>query len=115
MRCDVNVSIRPVGQKEFGTRVEIKNINSMTGVKEAISYEVQRQKEVLESGGKLVQETRLWEAQEGITKSMRSKEDVLDYRYFPEPDLVPFNLPDSFIKNYKNNCQNFQKLENKDL
>jgi aspartyl-tRNA(Asn)/glutamyl-tRNA(Gln) amidotransferase subunit B len=98
MRCDVNVSIRPIGQKEFGTRVEIKNINSMTGVKEAISYEVQRQKEVLESGGKLVQETRLWEAQEAITKSMRSKEGVLDYRYFPEPDLVPFNLPDSFIE-----------------
>jgi aspartyl-tRNA(Asn)/glutamyl-tRNA(Gln) amidotransferase subunit B len=98
MRCDVNVSIRSIGQKEFGTRVEIKNINSMTGVKDAIAYEVQRQKEVLESGGKLVQETRLWEAQEGITKSMRSKEGALDYRYFPEPDLVPFNLPDSFIK-----------------
>ncbi|MDR3124974.1 MAG: Asp-tRNA(Asn)/Glu-tRNA(Gln) amidotransferase subunit GatB [Endomicrobium sp.] len=98
MRCDVNVSIRPVGQKEFGTRVEIKNINSMTGVKEAIAYEAKRQKEVLESGGKLVQETRLWEAQEGVTKSMRSKEDALDYRYFPEPDLVPFNLSDSFVK-----------------
>ncbi|MDR2396031.1 MAG: Asp-tRNA(Asn)/Glu-tRNA(Gln) amidotransferase subunit GatB [Endomicrobium sp.] len=101
MRCDVNVSIRPVGQKEFGTRVEIKNINSMSGVKEAITYEVQRQKEVLESGGKLVQETRLWEAQEGITKSMRSKEGVLDYRYFPEPDLVPFNLPDSFVEDLR--------------
>jgi aspartyl-tRNA(Asn)/glutamyl-tRNA(Gln) amidotransferase subunit B len=98
MRCDVNVSIRPVGQKEFGTRVEIKNINSMTGVKEAIVYEAKRQKEVLDSGGKLVQETRLWEAQEGVTKSMRSKEGALDYRYFPEPDLVPFNLPDSFIE-----------------
>ncbi|MDR1522655.1 MAG: Asp-tRNA(Asn)/Glu-tRNA(Gln) amidotransferase subunit GatB [Endomicrobium sp.] len=101
MRCDVNVSIRSVGQKEFGTRVEIKNINSMSGVKEAITYEVQRQKEVLESGGKLVQETRLWEAQEGITKSMRSKEGALDYRYFPEPDLVPFNLPDSFVEDLR--------------
>jgi aspartyl-tRNA(Asn)/glutamyl-tRNA(Gln) amidotransferase subunit B len=98
MRCDVNVSIRTIGQREFGTRVEIKNINSMTGVKEAIAYEVQRQKEVLESGGKLMQETRLWEAQEGITKSMRSKEGALDYRYFPEPDLVPFNLPGSFVE-----------------
>ncbi|MDR1418718.1 MAG: Asp-tRNA(Asn)/Glu-tRNA(Gln) amidotransferase subunit GatB [Endomicrobium sp.] len=98
MRCDVNVSIRPLGQREFGTRIEIKNINSMTGVKEAIAYEVQRQKEVLGSGGKLAQETRLWEAQEGITKSMRSKEGALDYRYFPEPDLVPLNLPDSFVE-----------------
>jgi aspartyl-tRNA(Asn)/glutamyl-tRNA(Gln) amidotransferase subunit B len=98
MRCDVNVSIRHVGQKEFGTRVEIKNINSMSGVKEAIAYEAERQKEVLESGGKLVQETRLWGAQEGITKSMRSKEGALDYRYFPEPDLVPLNLADSFVE-----------------
>ncbi|OEG69673.1 hypothetical protein ATZ36_08145 [Candidatus Endomicrobiellum trichonymphae] len=98
MRCDVNVSIRPVGQKELGTRVEIKNMNSISGVRNAIAYEIERQKEVLNSGGKLTQETRLWEAEEGITKSMRSKEGALDYRYFPEPDLVPFNLPDSFIE-----------------
>ncbi|MDR3256320.1 MAG: Asp-tRNA(Asn)/Glu-tRNA(Gln) amidotransferase subunit GatB [Endomicrobium sp.] len=98
MRCDVNVSIRPVGQREFGTRVEIKNMNSISGVRDAIAYEVERQKEVFNSGGKLVQETRLWEAKEGITKSMRSKEGALDYRYFPEPDLVPFDLPDSFIE-----------------
>jgi len=98
MRCDANVSIRPVGQKEFGTRVEIKNMNSISGVRDAITYEVERQKEVLSSGGKLTQETRLWEAEEGITKSMRSKEGALDYRYFPEPDLVPFDLPDSFIE-----------------
>ncbi|MDR2616518.1 MAG: Asp-tRNA(Asn)/Glu-tRNA(Gln) amidotransferase subunit GatB [Endomicrobium sp.] len=111
MRCDVNVSIRPVGQKEFGTRVEIKNINSMTGVKEAIAYEARRQKEVLESGGKLVQETRLWEAQEGVTKSMRSKEGALDYRYFPEPDLVPFNLPDSFVKELRTQLPELPKAK----
>jgi aspartyl-tRNA(Asn)/glutamyl-tRNA(Gln) amidotransferase subunit B len=98
MRCDVNVSIRPIGQKELGTRVEIKNMNSISGVRDAIAYEVERQKEVLEIGGKILQETRLWEADEGVTKSMRSKENALDYRYFPEPDLVPFDLPDSFIE-----------------
>lgn len=101
MRCDANVSIRPVGQKEFGTRVEIKNMNSISGVRDAITYEVERQKEVLSAGGRLVQETRLWEAEEGITKSMRSKEGAMDYRYFPEPDLVPFNLPDSFIEDLR--------------
>jgi len=98
MRCDVNVSIRPVGRREYGIRVEIKNINSLSGVRDAIAYEVERQKEVLNSGGNLIQETRLWEAEERITKSMRSKEGALDYRYFPEPDLVPFDLPDSFIE-----------------
>jgi aspartyl-tRNA(Asn)/glutamyl-tRNA(Gln) amidotransferase subunit B len=98
MRCDVNVSIRPVGQKEHGVRVEIKNMNSISGVRDAITYEVERQKGMLDSVGRLIQETRLWEAEEKITKSMRSKEGVLDYRYFPEPDLVPFDLPDSFIE-----------------
>jgi aspartyl-tRNA(Asn)/glutamyl-tRNA(Gln) amidotransferase subunit B len=97
MRSDVNVSIRPVGQKELGTRVEIKNMNSISGICAAIAYEFQRQQEVLSQGGRLVQETRLWDDVEGVTKSMRSKEGALDYRYFPEPDLVPFDLPDSFI------------------
>jgi len=97
MRCDVNVSIRPVGQQALGTRVEIKNMNSFSGVVAAIAYEAERQREVLTSGGKLTQETRLWEDAEGVTKSMRSKEGALDYRYFPEPDLVPFDLHDSFI------------------
>jgi aspartyl-tRNA(Asn)/glutamyl-tRNA(Gln) amidotransferase subunit B len=101
MRCDVNISIRPVGQKELGTRVEIKNMNSISGVRDAIAYEIERQIEVLESGGKLVQETRLWEAQEGATKPMRTKESALDYRYFPDPDLVPFDLPDSFVETLK--------------
>jgi len=98
MRCDVNVSIRPIEQKEYGIRVEIKNINSLSGVRDAIAYEIERQKEVLDSGGKLIQETRLWKAEEKMTKSMRSKEGALDYRYFPEPDLVPFELSDSFIE-----------------
>ncbi|MDR0956568.1 MAG: Asp-tRNA(Asn)/Glu-tRNA(Gln) amidotransferase subunit GatB [Endomicrobium sp.] len=98
MRCDVNVSIRPIGQKKLGTRVEIKNMNSISGVRDAIAYEVERQKKILKTGGKILQETRLWEADEGVTKSMRSKENALDYRYFPEPDLVPFDLSDSFIE-----------------
>jgi aspartyl-tRNA(Asn)/glutamyl-tRNA(Gln) amidotransferase subunit B len=111
MRCDVNVSIRPVGQKELGTRVEIKNMNSMSGVKDAISYEVDRQIEILESGQKLVQETRLWEAEERVTKSMRTKEDSLDYRYFPEPDLVPFDLPDSFIEDLRKQLPELPKVK----
>jgi len=111
MRCDVNVSIRPVGQKELGTRVEIKNMNSISSVHEAIIYEVQRQTEVLNSGGKLTQETRLWESDEGITKSMRSKENALDYRYFPEPDLVPFDLPDSFIEEMRSQIPELPKAK----
>ncbi|MDR0398361.1 MAG: Asp-tRNA(Asn)/Glu-tRNA(Gln) amidotransferase subunit GatB [Endomicrobium sp.] len=113
MRCDVNVSIRPVGQKELGTRVEIKNMNSISGVRDAIAYEVERQTEVLESGGKLIQETRLWEAEEGITKSMRTKEGALDYRYFPEPDLVPFDLPDSFIEDLRKQLPELPKVKKK--
>jgi aspartyl-tRNA(Asn)/glutamyl-tRNA(Gln) amidotransferase subunit B len=113
MRCDVNVSIRPTGQKELGTRVEIKNMNSISGVRDAISYEVERQIEVLESGGKLVQETRLWETEEGITKSMRTKEGSLDYRYFPEPDLVPFDLSDSFVEDLKKQLPELPKLKKK--
>ncbi len=110
MRCDANVSIRPVGQKEFGTRVEIKNMNSISGVREAIAYEVERQKEVLAAGGRLTQETRLWESEEGITKSMRSKESALDYRYFPEPDLVPFDLPDSFVEELRAQLPELPKI-----
>jgi aspartyl-tRNA(Asn)/glutamyl-tRNA(Gln) amidotransferase subunit B len=98
MRADVNVSIRPPHQKEFGTRVEIKNMNTISGICAAINYEAARQEEVLNQGGKLVQETRLWDSIEGVTKSMRSKEGALDYRYFPEPDLVPFDLPESFLE-----------------
>ncbi|MDR2860450.1 MAG: Asp-tRNA(Asn)/Glu-tRNA(Gln) amidotransferase subunit GatB [Elusimicrobiota bacterium] len=111
MRCDVNVSVRPAGQKELGTRVEIKNMNSISGIHSAILYESERQKEVLASGGKLTQETRLWDDEEGITKSMRSKEGALDYRYFPEPDLVPFDLPDSFIEEVRRQIPELPKVK----
>ncbi|MDO7656845.1 MAG: Asp-tRNA(Asn)/Glu-tRNA(Gln) amidotransferase subunit GatB [OM182 bacterium] len=98
MRCDANVSIRPVGQKEFGTRTEIKNINSFKFVERAINYEVQRQKDVLEDGGRIVQETRLYDADKDETRSMRSKEVANDYRYFPEPDLLPIVIDDAYIE-----------------
>jgi aspartyl-tRNA(Asn)/glutamyl-tRNA(Gln) amidotransferase subunit B len=89
LRCDANVSVRPRGQKEFGTKAEIKNVNSFRFIREALEYEIARQIDVLESGGKITQETRLYNSNEGKTYSMRSKEQAHDYRYFPEPDLLP--------------------------
>jgi aspartyl-tRNA(Asn)/glutamyl-tRNA(Gln) amidotransferase subunit B len=89
LRCDANVSVRPRGQKELGTKAEIKNVNSFRFIREALVYEIARQIEVIESGGKIVQETRLYNSHEGKTYSMRSKEQAHDYRYFPEPDLLP--------------------------
>jgi aspartyl-tRNA(Asn)/glutamyl-tRNA(Gln) amidotransferase subunit B len=89
LRCDANVSVRPRGQKEFGTKAEIKNVNSFRFIREAIEYEIGRQIEVIEGGGKITQETRLYSSNEGKTYSMRSKERAHDYRYFPEPDLLP--------------------------
>jgi aspartyl-tRNA(Asn)/glutamyl-tRNA(Gln) amidotransferase subunit B len=89
LRCDANVSIRPIGQKEFGTKAEVKNVNSFRFIKAALEYEIVRQEELIESGGKVVQETRLYNSNEGKTYSMRSKERAHDYRYFPEPDLLP--------------------------
>ncbi|MFA6078774.1 MAG: Asp-tRNA(Asn)/Glu-tRNA(Gln) amidotransferase subunit GatB [Candidatus Omnitrophota bacterium] len=90
LRCDANVSLRPVGEKKLGCKVEVKNMNSFKNVRQALEYEVERQTAVLEEGGKLIQETRLWDPDREITNSMRSKEEAQDYRYFPEPDLVPF-------------------------
>src|SRR3954464_10287782 len=90
VRCDVNVSVRPKGQKELGAKIEIKNMNSFSGVRRALDYEIPRQIEVLTKGGKLSQETRRWDEPTGVTESMRSKEQAHDYRYFPEPDLMPF-------------------------
>ena len=101
LRCDANVSVRPVGQKELGTKTEIKNINSFKGVERAIEYEALRQAEILEAGGTIKQETRTWDENEGVTKSMRSKEEANDYRYFPEPDLVPFTVSDEYIENIR--------------
>jgi len=97
-RCDVNVSVRPKGQKEFGTRAEIKNLNSFRFVEKAVEYEVERQIAVIESGGEVVQETRLFDADKGETRSMRSKEEANDYRYFPDPDLLPVEIEDDFIE-----------------
>ncbi|OGW39964.1 MAG: aspartyl/glutamyl-tRNA amidotransferase subunit B [Nitrospirae bacterium GWC2_56_14] len=91
-RCDANVSIRPVGATEFGTRAEIKNVNSFKFVQKAIEYEIKRQAQVLDEGGRVVQETRLFDSNKGVTFSMRSKEEAHDYRYFPEPDLVPIKI-----------------------
>jgi aspartyl-tRNA(Asn)/glutamyl-tRNA(Gln) amidotransferase subunit B len=96
-RCDANVSVRPVGQKEFGTRAEIKNLNSFRFVERAINYEVERQIEIIENGGKVVQETRLYDPDKGETRSMRSKEEANDYRYFPDPDLLPLAIDDATI------------------
>jgi aspartyl-tRNA(Asn)/glutamyl-tRNA(Gln) amidotransferase subunit B len=93
MRCDVNVSMRPEGQQELGTKAELKNLNSFHGVLHSLHYEVKRQTEALERGEKIVQETRRWDPDRGITTSMRIKEDAHDYRYFPEPDLMPVVLP----------------------
>ncbi len=89
LRCDANVSVRPRGQEKFGTKAEVKNVNSFKFIRAALEYEIERQVEVIESGGRVVQETRLWNANEGRTYPMRSKEQAHDYRYFPEPDLPP--------------------------
>jgi len=101
IRCDANVSLRPEGQKMFGTRTEIKNLNSFRFVQRAIEYEVDRQTKILEQGDSVVQETRLYNSDKGITFSMRSKEEAHDYRYFPEPDLVPLVINDEWIKETK--------------
>lgn len=96
LRAEANVSIRPVGAAEFGTKTEVKNVASFSGVQRAISYEIERQKQVLAGGGRVLQETRGWDADRGITVSQRSKESAHDYRYFPEPDLVPLVVDESW-------------------
>jgi aspartyl-tRNA(Asn)/glutamyl-tRNA(Gln) amidotransferase subunit B len=100
-RCDANVSVRPLGEQKFGTRAEIKNLNSFRFVERAINYEVERQIELLESGGKVVQETRLYDPDKGETRSMRSKEEANDYRYFPDPDLLPVELDGALIESVR--------------
>jgi aspartyl-tRNA(Asn)/glutamyl-tRNA(Gln) amidotransferase subunit B len=97
-RCDANVSVRPRGAEKFGTRAEIKNLNSFRYVEKAINYEVERQIELIEGGGRVVQETRLYDPDRGETRSMRSKEEANDYRYFPDPDLLPVVLEDDFLE-----------------
>jgi aspartyl-tRNA(Asn)/glutamyl-tRNA(Gln) amidotransferase subunit B len=100
-RCDANVSVRPKGQQEFGTRAELKNINSFRFVERAIEFEVERQIELLEAGGEVMQETRLFDANKGETRSMRSKEEAMDYRYFPDPDLLPVEIDAGHIENVR--------------
>jgi aspartyl-tRNA(Asn)/glutamyl-tRNA(Gln) amidotransferase subunit B len=97
-RCDANVSVRPVGQAAFGTKAELKNMNSFRNVEKALEYEIRRQIETIEDGGTIVQETRLWDANAGVTLSMRRKEEAHDYRYFPDPDLLPLVVEDAWVE-----------------
>lgn len=97
-RCDANVSVRPKGQKDFGIRTEIKNMNSFKHVEKALEYEIKRQISILEDGEEVIQETRLWDPNQGITVSMRGKEEAHDYRYFPDPDLVPLKIDEKWIE-----------------
>jgi len=101
LRCDANVSVRPVGSQKLGTRVEIKNMNSFRFAEKAIQYEIERQVKILKEGKKVLQETRLYDSQKDITVSMRSKEEAEDYRYFPEPDLLPFVFDEKLLKTLK--------------
>jgi len=101
VRCDVNVSLRPKGQKELGAKIEIKNMNSFSGVRKALEHEIPRQEQVLSKGGKLIQSTRRWDDVAGITEEMRTKEDAHDYRYFPEPDLMPFEPTKEWLEEVK--------------
>lgn len=101
MRCDANISVMPKGSKEFGTRAEIKNVNSFSALQRAIEYEIDRQIEIVEEGGKVVQETRLWDDNSRETRSMRGKEDAHDYRYFPEPDLMPLEISREWVQQIK--------------
>jgi aspartyl-tRNA(Asn)/glutamyl-tRNA(Gln) amidotransferase subunit B len=98
LRCDANISLRPLGAREFGTKTELKNMNSFRNVQRALEYEIRRQRSVLESGGEVVQETRLWDADQGKTYSMRGKEEAHDYRYFPDPDLVPLVISPEWLE-----------------
>ena len=101
IRCDANISLRPVGQSEFGTKAELKNMNSFRFVRQALEYEIKRQRALLSAGKEVVQETRLWDAAQNQTVSMRGKEEAHDYRYFPDPDLVPVKIDQEWLKNLK--------------
>jgi len=102
-RCDANVSIRPKGSKKLGTKAEVKNMNSFKAVEKALEYEIRRQEQLLSEGGRVVQETRLWDADREVTRSMRSKEHAHDYRYFPDPDLLPLVIDESWIQEISEN------------
>ena len=98
LRCDANISLRPAGSSQFGTKTEIKNVNSFKSLERALEYEIERQREILEDGGVIIQETRGWDEGKGITTSMRTKEEANDYRYFPDPDLPPIVLEPEWIE-----------------
>ncbi|MGX9366390.1 Asp-tRNA(Asn)/Glu-tRNA(Gln) amidotransferase subunit GatB [Desulfoplanes sp. PS50] len=100
-RCDANVSLRPMGQKELGTRTELKNMNSFRNVERALNYEIERQRDILDDGEKVVQQTRLFDTAKGVTRSMRGKEEANDYRYFPDPDLVPLVFEDEQLQRWQ--------------
>ncbi len=110
-RCDANVSVRPVGQNELGTRAEIKNLNSFRFIEKAINHEAKRQIKILESGGSVVQETRLYDADKDQTRSMRSKENANDYRYFPDPDQLPISIPREMVETQKAHLPEFPEAK----
>ena len=112
-RCEPNLSLRPSGQKEFGTKVELKNLNSFKYVKDAVDYEIKRQTKVLNEGGKIRQETRLWNIERGETAVMRSKEEAHDYRYFPDPDLVPLSLDKEWVEGFRVNLPELPAVRTK--
>src|SRR4030043_1302103 len=113
LRCDANVSVRPAEQKEFGVKTEIKNLNSFKFVEKALDYEIRRQTKVLEEGGRIIQETMLWDSSTGTTQSMRSKEEAHDYRYFPEPDLVPLTVDQKWIDEIKSSLPELPDIKRK--
>ena len=113
MRADVNISVMPVGSAKFGTRTEMKNMNSFKAIYRAINYEAKRQIEVLENGGRVVQETRRWDDNKDASFAMRSKENAQDYRYFPEPDLLPIEIGDDWIKDTKDNMPELPEAKRK--
>ncbi len=111
LRCDVNLSLRPVGQQAFGTRAEIKNLNSFRAVERVIAYEIERQTDILEDGGRVIQETRTWDDGRGMTFSLRSKEDSDEYRYFPDPDLPPIVLDDAYIEGLRRSLPELPRVK----
>jgi aspartyl-tRNA(Asn)/glutamyl-tRNA(Gln) amidotransferase subunit B len=113
MRCDANVSVRPVGQEKLGTRAEVKNMNSFKSVRDAVAHEIARQVALVEGGGRVVQETRLWDQDLAETRSMRSKEQAHDYRYFPDPDLVPVELSDAQIEAWRKDIPEMPEVRKK--
>ena len=108
LRCDANVSIRPVGSEGLGVKTELKNMNSFRFVEHALEYEIQRQIATLDDGEKIIQETRLWDTSKNVTMSMRSKEEAHDYRYFPDPDLVPVEIDSTWVEEIRGTCRSFR-------